>query len=69
MLVRKEKMECPICDIVHDVEEHSRTMKLFVKGQNIEYEERYLLCRNTGLEFQSGKMVNENVVRARKAFH
>ena len=57
MLISKEKMECPICDKVHDVEEHSRIMKLFVRGQNIEYEERYFLCQNTGLEF-----------RARKAF-
>lgn len=69
MLIRKERMECPICDAIHDVEEHSRIMKLFVRGQNIEYEERYLLCRSTGLEFQSGKMVNENIARARKAFH
>lgn len=69
MLIRKEKMECPICDKVHDVEEHSRIMKLFVRGQNIEYEERYFLCRNTGLEFQPGKMADENIMRARKAFH
>lgn len=68
MLIRKEKMECPICDKVHDVEEHSRIIKLFVRGQNIEYEERYFLCRNTDLEFQPGKMADENIMRARKAF-
>ena len=58
MLIRKIEMECPICDKVHNVEEHSRIMKLFVRGQNIEYEERYFLCQNTGLEFQPGKMAD-----------
>ena len=50
MLIRKIEMECPICDKVHNVEEHSRIMKLFVRGQNIEYEERYFLCQNTACE-------------------
>lgn len=70
-LIRKLHMDCPLCDKVHDVEERRRTAALTIKGDAVEYEEIYCFCANSGEEeneFETGKMTNDNLLRARNAY-
>ena len=70
-LIRKIHMDCPICDKTHEVEERTRLAVVTVKGDKVEYEQRYLFCGNAGEEdgvFETGEMNNENLHRARNAY-
>lgn len=71
-LIRKVRMDCPICDKIHDVEERERMAILTVKGGKVTYRERYYLCTETDddeCEFESGSMLNENLQAIRNAQH
>ena len=70
-LIRKIHMECPLCDKTHDVEERSRKTTLLIKEDEVEYEETYYFCCNSGEdenEFETGKMSNANLLNARNAY-
>lgn len=70
-IIRKIKIECPFCDKVHDVEERTRIAKTIIKGESVDYVENYYFCTNCDddeNEFASGKMENENLLRARNAY-
>lgn len=70
-LIKKVHMECPLCDQVHDVEERVRSVSTIIKGEEVDYEETYYFCRNCDddeNEFVTGKMENENLMKARNAY-
>ena len=70
-LIRKVHMECPICDKIHEVEERKRFSTITIKGEKVDYEERFFLCANTDEdenEFETGSMTNQNLLNARNAY-
>ena len=71
ILIRKIRMECPICDKIHEVEERKRTAFIIIKEEDVFYEETYYFCGNTDddeNEFETGGMMNENLLNARNAY-
>lgn len=65
------KMDCPICNKVHELEIKTRETQGFIKGEVVEYEERYFECPDTDSEenqFTSASMMDENLCRARDAY-
>lgn len=70
-LVRKFTMECPVCDMTHEVEERCRTTAMLVKGTWVEFEEHYFYCANADEdenEFAPAKVNSENLMNARNAY-
>lgn len=70
-LIRKIKMECPLCDKVHEIEERARIAKTIIKGEEVYYEETYCFCQDSDEdenEFVTGKMENNNLLNARNAY-
>ena len=70
-ILRKIKMECPICDKIHEIEERTRVSKTIIKGEIINYEETYYFCGNGNEdenEFTTGKMENHNLLNARNEY-
>ena len=45
-LIRKIKIECPLCGKIHDVEERTRIAKIIIKGESVDYVENYYFCSN-----------------------
>lgn len=71
ILIRKVNMSCPLCDKVHEIEERKQTVTITIKGEDITYEERFYFCINAdenGNEFETGAMVNENLLNARNTY-
>ena len=70
-LIRKIKMECPLCDKVHEIEQRIRVAKTIIKGEEVNYEENYYFCPNSEEdenEFSTAKMENENLLNARNEY-
>lgn len=70
-LIRKIKMECPLCDKTHEIEERTRVTKTIIKGEEVNYEETYYFCLNSDEdenEFTTAKMENENLLNARNEY-
>lgn len=69
-LIRTVKMDCPICDKVHNVEERKRLTQINIKGDVVEYEEVYYSCSEyeEENEFVTGKLSNMNLLCARNAY-
>lgn len=70
-LIRKVHMECPLCDKMHEIEERKRTAEITLKGDKVTYEERFYCCANVAEdenEFETGAMMNENLLNARNAY-
>lgn len=70
-LIRKIHMECPLCDKVHEIEERKRTTTTIMKGEEVTYDERFYFCGYADAdenEFETGKMINENLLNARNAY-
>ena len=70
-LVRKVHMSCPLCEKEHEVEERKRMTTITIKGKEVVYEERFYFCANADEdknEFESGTMINENLLNARNAY-
>lgn len=71
VIIRKVNMDCPICDKVHEVEERKRKTSITIKEEEVSYEERFYFCENADEEeneFETGKIINENLLRARNAY-
>ena len=71
VLIRKIRMECPLCDKVHEIEERERKTVTMIKGEEVTYEERYYFCANADEdenEFEIGNMMNKNLLNARNAY-
>lgn len=70
-IIRKIRMECPLCDKVHDIEERVRVTKTIIKDEEVDYKENYYFCSNCDEdenEFVPGAMENENLLNARNAY-
>lgn len=70
-LLRKERMDCPLCDNNHEVEERKRITSIIIKGEKVLYEERFYLCVNADEdenEFATSSMMNQNLLNARNAY-
>lgn len=70
-LIRRIKMECPLCDKVHEIEERTRIAKIVIKGEEVNYEENYYFCLNSDEdenEFTTGRMENANLLNARNEY-
>lgn len=70
-LIKRIKMDCPICDKVHGIEVRTRIAKTIMKGEEVDYEENYCFCPNSNEdenEFVTGKIQNENIVKAHNAY-
>lgn len=70
-LIRKVHMNCPLCDKTHEVEERKRIATINLKGDRVNYEERFYFCPNADEdenEFETGSMTNENLLNARNAY-
>lgn len=70
-LIRKVHMNCPVCDKTHEVEERRRVSTIAIKGEEVTYEERFYFCANADEdenEFETGSMINENLLNARNAY-
>lgn len=71
ILIRKVHMNCPLCDKVHEIEERKRTTSIIIKGEEVFYDERFYFCANVDTdenEFETGAMINENLLNARNAY-
>lgn len=65
------KMNCPLCGKIHEVELKNRITKTEIKGDTVEYNEKYYYCSNSANdenEFATGKMENENLLNARNEY-
>lgn len=70
-LIRRIRMECPLCDKIHEIEERTRVAKIIIKGEEVNYVESYYFCANSNEEeneFATGKMENNNLLNARNAY-
>lgn len=71
ILIRKALMSCPLCEKTHEVEERKRMTTITIKGKEVVYEERFYFCANADEdenEFETGAMINENLLNARNAY-
>lgn len=48
-LIRKIHMDCPVCHMLHEVEERVRMASTLIKGEKIFYEEHFYVCTNGGM--------------------
>lgn len=70
-VIRKIYMECPLCDKMHEVEERVRMSTLWVKDEEVTYEEHFFKCDHmpeSESEFATGVMTNTNLLNARNAY-
>lgn len=70
-LIRKVQMDCPLCGKIHEVEERKRITATIIKDTRVSYEETYFYCVNAGEEgneFETGVMMNANLMNARNAY-
>lgn len=68
-LIRKVRMECPMCYKTHEVEERKRLATITIKGEKVTYEETFYFCENADTnenEFVTGSMMDKNLFNARK---
>lgn len=42
-------LECPVCNMFHQVEERIRMSNTIIKGENVFYEEHYFVCTNSSI--------------------
>lgn len=69
--VGTQLMDCPICDKIHEVELRERENVIIIKGEETSYLEKVFFCCNAEddeCEFETGKLANENLLRARNAY-
>lgn len=70
-IIIKENRFCPFCDYEHEVEILERRAITNIKGQMVEYTEQFCQCTlspSEDNEFVYGKMMNENLRRARDSY-
>lgn len=70
-LVRTIERDCPICNKVHPIEERNRITQAILKGEAVNYEEKYYRCpegNEEENEFVPAGLMDENLLRARNAY-
>lgn len=48
--IGKIHMDCPICNMLHEVEERTRMTSTVMKGETVFYEEHFYICTNSSKE-------------------
>ncbi|TYB31274.1 MAG: DUF4065 domain-containing protein [Candidatus Mcinerneyibacterium aminivorans] len=59
---------CPSCRKKHLPELKKEKVSIEIKGQEISYHEKYFYCENANEEFIPGKLMNENLLRAKDTY-
>lgn len=70
-LISKIHKSCPICNMLHEVEERARMTSAEIKGEKVFYEEHFYVCTNSqenNCEFQTESLMNNNQMTARNAY-
>lgn len=74
-LIARIHIDCPLCNMLHEVEERARMTSTIIKGETVFYEERFYLCRNintektdTTREFHTENLTGNNLMAARNAY-
>lgn len=70
-LIKTIMISCPLCDKEHEIEERKRMSHITIKGEIVDYEEIYYLCKNSDEdenEFVLAKMNDVNLMNARNAY-
>lgn len=70
-ILKVEHCCCPICDKEHDVILKEKEITVEIKGVKVPYIETVYFCENADdeeCEYCNGKMLDENLDRARKAY-
>lgn len=68
---RKVITFCPFCECEHELDHISANSSILIKGEMISYISNYYYCKNHPEEkegFVTGKMMDENLARARNAY-
>jgi len=68
LLIKEVQYECPFCDESHAVEFRKKITQSLVKNEPIEYEQFYYYCPIEDEEFVPGKIMDENLLRARNEY-
>ena len=68
ILKTKHVKSCLMCDEEHDIELREYPASVIIHGVKVNYAERSYYCKNTDQYFASGKLVDENLARAREAY-
>lgn len=69
ILINKQKIECPCCGNVHDVEIRKRNASAKIKGSLVGYIEDYCYCDIENTIFWPGKMMDGNLKKIRNAYN
>ena len=72
-LIGRVKMDCPLCGKIHEVEERKRVTTLEIKDEEVTFDEIVYYCADANFEedekeFETGEMLDENLLRARNAY-
>lgn len=79
-LIAKIHIDCPLCNMLHEVEERTRMSSTAIKGETVIYEEHFYLCKNSNIEstgtdkpnktreFQTESLASNNLMAARNAY-
>ena len=68
ILKTKHVKSCLMCDKEHDIELREYPADVIIHGIKVNYVEQSYYCKNTDQYFASGKLVDENLARAREAY-
>lgn len=69
--IKTERRFCPFCEHEHNVDILERDTITEIKGKNVEYVEQFCRCTMAAEynnEFTSGKMMNDNLRKARDSY-
>lgn len=59
-LISKIHINCPLCNMLHEVEERARMTSTTIKGETVFYEEHFYLCKNIHTEStDTGKNISD----------
>lgn len=61
-------MICPLCDREHEILIKERSAVTTIKNLEVKYQERYMYCVDEECEFESGTMLNQNLLNARNEY-
>ena len=64
-------IKCPMCGKEHDVEIKTAKSKTIIKGEEVEFVEKYCACENMPKDesgFYPGKFIDENLISAQNAY-
>jgi putative zinc finger/helix-turn-helix YgiT family protein len=70
-LIEKTMRDCPICSQMHLIEKWQRNSEAIIKDTTIQFQEVFFRCNNSDEEeneFTSGRMMSENLLRARDGY-